>query len=115
MKIKILILVIVSLIVLAICQQIKIKNDAKHGYSLIEKKSLSGKITWVDTSSGLSSVYLDNETEKFRFTPIAIDINKKKDFFSIAKIGDSIVKRSHCDTLILVHESCRYKYTLRKY
>ena len=58
---------------------------------------------------------IDKENEEFIFYPYTSDLNDNKIFDHLAKRGDRIIKSRNSDTLTLISNDKKYKYTFQKF
>lgn len=58
---------------------------------------------------------LDDRNEEFIFYPYTSDLNDNKIFDHFAKNGDRIIKQQNSDTLTLISNGEKYKYTFQRF
>jgi hypothetical protein len=58
---------------------------------------------------------LDGRNEEFIFYPYTSDLNDNKIFDHFAKSGDRIIKNQNSDTLTLISNDEKYKYTFQRF
>lgn len=66
------------------------------------------------TYAGSSGAYFCVDDERYNFHPYTSDLNDNKIFEYLAETGDSIYKPAYSDTLILIKEGKKYRYTFSK-
>jgi hypothetical protein len=106
----ILIFAVLFFLVLGSYQLIRLKTRGRTSYPVFKSKNLEGKIIDVKNRDGLTFFRLDNDIQ-YSFIPVSVEIDKSKFFDKIAEPGDSIIKRSFSDTIILIHKGVKYRYT----
>jgi hypothetical protein len=58
---------------------------------------------------------ISGDNEEYIFNPYTSDLNDKKIFDHLAKSGDRIIKNKNSDTLILISNDRKYKYTFQRF
>jgi hypothetical protein len=58
---------------------------------------------------------ISGDNEEFIFYPYTSDLNDKKIFEHLAKSGDRIIKSKNSDTLTLISNDKKYKYTFQRF
>lgn len=66
------------------------------------------------TYAGSSGAYFCVDDERYNFHPYTSDLNDNKIFEYLAEPGDSIYKPAYSDTLLLIKEGRKYRYTFIK-
>jgi hypothetical protein len=104
------IFVVLFFLVLGSYQLIRLKTRGRTSYPVFKSKNLEGKIIEVKNRDGLTFFRLDNGVQ-YSFIPVSVELNKNTLFDKIAEPGDSIIKRSFNDTIILIHKGVKFRYT----
>ncbi|ELR68107.1 hypothetical protein C900_00945 [Fulvivirga imtechensis AK7] len=113
MRHKIIIIgIVVSVLLLLIYLQLERLERAESQYEKFNQASLEGRISFLEASVGLVYIKIEEDSEKYAFMPLEIAPNQLG-FYSIADLGDSIVKRPYSDTLKLIKNDKSYYYTFK--
>jgi len=113
-KIVFLTVALVLMIVLSYwMRQVKVQE---HTVKLrkFDSTAIMGRIKYHSISAGY--VYLKihgYKDTKFQFRPITSELNENTIFFHIVEKGDSIYKPKFSDTLELIKDGKKYKYTFK--
>jgi hypothetical protein len=89
-----------------------VQND----YNFFDSTGIYGTVEHIGYLNHQTGLKIDNISREFAFIPYAsLKLNGSNDFSLTATKGDSIIKRSFSDTLILIHENHIYRYKFRQY
>jgi hypothetical protein len=103
---------IIALIIIMI--QPLLKEQYENEFDEFNKAELLGIIDKIEIKHHGVGFRLNNNANEFVFFPYTNKINNNKIINLFAKRGDSIIKSSFSDTLILIKDNKKYRYTFNK-
>jgi hypothetical protein len=97
-----------------IAQKFGSKRDLKQ-FDVFYTAELKGSIEQVNIKNHGIAFKLTNDINEYEFHPYTSDLNENQIFDHLATQGDSLIKASKSDTIILVKSQKKYKYTFQQY
>ncbi|KYG81081.1 hypothetical protein EV198_2971 [Roseivirga ehrenbergii] len=104
---------IAVLVIGAVFQSTYVKKKGKREFGYFYKTAIVGTISCGPSGSS-AGTYFCVDDKRFNFNPYTSNINKYKIFSYLAELGDSIYKPAYSDTLTLIKEGEKYRYTFLK-
>jgi hypothetical protein len=90
------------------------KRDLKQ-FDIFFASELRGSIERVRIKNHGVAFKLNNDINEYVFHPTTSSLNENHIFDHLAAQGDSLIKASMSDTIILVKDQKKYKYTFQQY
>lgn len=90
-------------------------RSALKRFDVFFNSNLNGEIQKIGIKHHGVSLKMNNDENEYVFYPYTSDLNDKNVFNYFANAGDSIIKPFNTDTLILIKQNKRYKYTFQKF
>lgn len=108
MKAKYLIIVVLFVITYIISAELIFLKREKE----LNESHIRGIIEYLYSSRDGIKFRIENDPKGYRFYPKSCKQSEKY-FYDIAEIGDSVIKPSFSDTLILIKNKKKYLYTFK--
>jgi predicted membrane protein len=105
---------LIAIIYIAFAQIFGNKRD-KRNFDKFYSSEIRGSLKEVEIKYHGVGFRVHNDSTEYVFYPYTSIINQKKIFDHFATKGDSVIKKRHQDTLILLKEDRRYLYTFQKF
>jgi hypothetical protein len=106
--------VVIGIVYLVFAQFLGNRNAVKR-FDVFFNSNLKGEIQKIGIKHHGVSLKMNNDENEYVFYPYTSDLNDKNVFNYFANACDSIVKPINTDTLILIKQNKRYKYTFQKF
>jgi hypothetical protein len=106
--------VVIGIFYLLFAQFVGNRNAVKR-FDEFFNSNLNGEIQKIGIKHHGVALKINNEENEYVFYPYTSDLNDKNVFNYFANVGDTILKPSNTDTLILIKQNKRYKYTFQKF
>jgi hypothetical protein len=104
---------LVAMLVMTLLRHFVGTPSIQKQYVFFYKKDIqNGVLTYIYGSNGGTRFKIDGEEDVFTFFPDFVNYNVS--FENVAEIGDTVVKPSKSDTLILIHHRKQYRFTFEK-
>jgi len=97
-----------------IAQKYGAKRDLKQ-FDIFFAAELRGSIERVKIKNHGVAFTLNNDINEYVFHPSTSSLNENHIFDHLAAPGDSLIKASKSDTMILVKDQKKYKYTFQQF
>jgi hypothetical protein len=105
------ILLIITLGIYLLMQIFPPKERGKKLEKIFHNTNIQGVVIKTGIRYHQAFFMIKGDTTIYVCNPIRSINNKGKPFIGFAKVGDSIIKKAHGDTLILIKSNNKYKYT----
>jgi hypothetical protein len=87
----------------------------KQEFLKFDNSEINGIIKEIYIKHHCTGFKVGENNEDFVFYPYTSDLNDRKIFSHIAKPGDRLIKSQNSDTLILIANNKKYKYTFQRF
>jgi hypothetical protein len=91
------------------------EDKLKRASDFFYNSTINGEIVKVGVKYHYTYFKIKGDSSLYIFNPITESVNNNKVFLGFAKSGDTIMKDSKADTLILLKKNHRYKYRFEKF
>ncbi len=105
---------VLTLTYILIAQKYGSKRDLKQ-FDKFFTAELRGSIEWVKIKNHGVAFKLNNNINEYVFHPSTSSLNENHIFDHFAAPGDSLIKASKSNTMILVKDQKKYKYTFQQF
>lgn len=94
--------IVVSFVVLNVFYDKYLDKQARKNYVAIYNTALNGKLSYLSVSAGSTYIRISEGEDKYAFIPHNITPGENQIFYTLARIGDSVIKHEKSDTITLI-------------